>query len=154
MAKINSIALTATEHLALENGWHRGKSIPFRQRCRIVLLKSEARTSKDVAAQVGCCEPVVNAWFARYKAQGLEGLRTQPGQGRRAILQSETDLAAVRRAVQDNRQRVSLAKAELERELGKQFSALTLRRFLKKMDAASSCVRLAHPVATSASDGG
>lgn len=140
MAQIKSIALTAQDHLALENGWHRGKSPAFRQRCRIVLLKAQTRTSKDVAAQVGCCEPVVNTWLLRYKAQGIEGLRTQPGQGRRAILQSETDLAAVRRAVQDNRQRVGLAKAELEQELGKNFSALTLRRFLKKMAAASSAL--------------
>jgi transposase len=138
MAKIKSVVLTAQERLALENGLHRGKSPAFRQRCRIVLLKAQKRTSKDVAEQVGCCEPVVNTWVLRYKAQGLEGLRTQPGQGRRAILQAETDLAAVRRAVQNSRQRVSLAKAELEQELGKEFSALTLRRFLKKMAAASS----------------
>ena len=140
MAKIKSIVLTAEEHLALENGWHRGKSPAFRQRCRLILLKAQTRTSKDVAAQVGCCEPVVNTWLARYRAQGLEGLRTQPGQGRRAILQSETDLVAVRRAVQGSRQRVGLAKAELERELGKEFSGLTLRRFLKKMAAASSAL--------------
>ena len=34
-------------------------------------------------------------------------------------MQAHTDLEAVRRAVQKNRQRVSLAKAELEQELGK-----------------------------------
>ena len=59
-------------------------------------------------------------------------MKTRQGRGRRPILQAQTDLEAVRRAVQKNRQRVSLAKAEREQELGKEFSQLTLRRFLKK----------------------
>ena len=140
MAKIKSIELTDDERAALVKAERQGKSQAFRQRCRMVLLKAERRTSKDVAAQVGCCEVVVNTWLARYRAQGLAGLTTRPGQGRRAILQTETDLVAVRQAVQSSRQRVSLAKAELEQELGKKFSALTLRRFLKKTVAASSAL--------------
>jgi transposase len=138
MAKIKSISLTSEEATALENGRRHGKSHAFRQRCQIVLLKADARPSVEVATKVGCCEAVVNTWLTRYQAQGLEGLKTRPGQGRRAILQTETDLETVRRAVQNSRQRVSLAKVELEQELGKEFSALTLRRFLKKMAAASS----------------
>lgn len=88
--------------------------------------------------QLGCCEPVVNTWLARYEAQGIDGLRHKKGAGRSPILRKETDLAAVRRAVQANRQRVRLAKAELEKELGKEFSLLTLQRFLKKTVAASN----------------
>ena len=138
MAKVTSISLTSEERTALEGGRRQGKSQGFRQRCHMILLKAEALPSQEVADRVGCCEAVVNTWLSRYKAQGLGGLKTRPGQGRRAILQAETDLAAVRCAVQSSRQRVGLAKAELERELGKSFSALTLRRFLKKMAAASS----------------
>ena len=140
MAKIKSIELTDDERAALVKAERQGKSHAFCQRCRMVLLKAERRTSKDVAAQVDCCEVVVNTWLARYQAQGLAGLTTRPGQGRRAILQTDTDLVAVRQAVQSSRQRVSLAKAELEQELGKTFSALTLRRFLKKTVAASSAL--------------
>lgn len=137
MAKIKSIELSADERAALERAWRRGKSHAFRQRCRMVLLKAEARTSKEVARQVGCCEVVVNNWLRRYRAHGLDGLNTRIGQGRKPILSREADLAAVRRAVQQNRQRVSLARAELAAELGKGFSDLTLRRFLKKLAAAS-----------------
>jgi transposase len=137
MANIKSVELTDDERAALERSWRRGKSHAFRQRCRMVLLKAERRTSKDVAAQVGCCEVVVNNWLKRYGAHGLDGLQTQSGQGRKPILSREADLAAVRRAVQQNRQRVSLARAELTQELGKGFSDLTLRRFLKKVAAAS-----------------
>jgi len=79
----------------------------------MILLKAEVRTSSDVVQQVGCCEVVVNTWLQRYQAHGLDGLQTRQGQGRRAILQTDTDLEVVRHAVQANRQRVSLAKAEL-----------------------------------------
>lgn len=138
MAKIKAIELSEEQRAALEKGGKHGPSHAFRQRCQMILLKAQWLTSRQVAEQVGCCEVVVNTWLARYQAEGLNGLKTRRGQGRRSILQAETDLAAVRRTVQENRQRVSLARAELTQELGKEFSALTLRRFLKKTVAASS----------------
>ena len=137
MAKIKSVALTSNQRAVLENASRHGKSYSFRQRCRMILLKADKRTSKDVAQQVGCCEVVVNSWLKRYQEQGFAGLKTKAGQGRLPILNKETDLAAVRQAVQQNRQRVSLAKAELQQQLGKEFSTQTLTRFLKKTVAAS-----------------
>ncbi len=75
---------------------------------------------------------VVNNWARRYLREGLSGLQTRPGRGRRPILEAEKDLARVRQAVAKNRQRLSLAKAELEAELGKEFCTRTLTRFVKK----------------------
>jgi transposase len=138
MAKIKGIALTDNERASLQKGWREGKTHSYRQRCHMILLKAENRPSKDVAKQVGCCEVVVNNWLKRYQEQGIEGLWMRAGRGRRSILQKETDLDAVRRAVAKNRQRVSLARAELEQELGKPFSVLTLKRFLKKTVAATN----------------
>ena len=138
MARIKAIDLTEDERAALEKGWKHGPSHAFRQRCQMILLKAQWLTSQEVARQVGCCEVVVNTWLQRYQQHRLDGLKTRQGRGRRPILRTETDLEAVRRAVQKNRQRVSLAKAELEQELGKEFSQLTLRRFLKKTADASS----------------
>ena len=132
MAKIKGVSLSDSERIALRSGLRDGSTFSYRQRCQIILLKSESRTSKSVAEEVGCCEVVVNGWLKRYQAEGLDGLRLRAGRGRRSILQKEADLAAVRAAVQNHRQRVSLAKAELEKELGKEFSVLTLKRFLKK----------------------
>lgn len=134
MAKIKSIQLSDDERAALEKQWRYGQSHALRQRCRMILLKAQALKSKEVAKQVGCCEMVVNNWLARYRADGMDGLKTKSGQGRKPILNGEDDLAAVRRAVQQNRQRVSLARAELQEELGKGFSDPTLRRFLKRID--------------------
>ena len=138
MAKIKAIELTEEQRKALEKGWRHGPSHAFRQRCQMILLKAQWLTSQEVASQVGCCEVVVNSWLKRYQEQGIDGLQTRQGRGRRPILQTQTDLEAVRRAVQQNRQRISLARAELEKELGKEFSTLTLKRFLKKTVDASS----------------
>ncbi len=138
MAKIKSVELTSDQQTVLEKASRHGKSYSFRQCCRMVLLKAQKRTSKDVAAQVGCCEVVVNTWMKRYQEQGIDGLKTKAGRGRKSILRADADLAAVRQAVQNSRQRISLAKAELQQELGKEFSQLTLRRFLKKTMAATN----------------
>lgn len=107
-------------------------------RCRAILLKCESRTSGSVAAELGCCAISVNDWMKRFEQNGVAGLKVSQGRGRKSILQTAEDYEAVRRAVQKNRQRISLARAELETELGKEFSQLTLRRFLKKTIVASS----------------
>lgn len=80
------------------------------------------------------CHPVsVNSWVARYKAQGIEGLHTTKGRGRKPILQKEEDAARVKEAVKSNRQRLSLAKAEFEASSGKQVSLSAFRAFLKAL---------------------
>ena len=131
MARIKVIILTPQEQTALEQAYKTGNSAAFRQRCHIILLKSQSRTSQEVAGIVGCCEMVVNNWLARYQQEGIAGLHTKPGQGRKAILDTETDLELIKAAVRSNRQRLRLAKADLEEALGKEFSDKTLRRFLK-----------------------
>lgn len=102
-------------------------------RCQMILLKSERRTAVEVADLLGCCEVVVNNWLQRYELEGIEGLRTKPGRGRKPVLDAEQDLPSVKAAVAANRQRISVAKAELEAELGKTFSTKTLERYIKNM---------------------
>lgn len=138
MAKVKSIILSESERVALVKGMRDGKTFSYRQRCEMILLKADNRSSKDVAREVGCCEVVVNNWMKRFQEHGMSGLVLRKGRGRRNILEKESDLEAVRRAVQKNRQKVSLARAELEAELGKEFSTLTLKRFLKKTVAATN----------------
>ena len=130
MSRIKVITLTPEQQTALEHGYRSGQSAAFRKRCQMILLKSQSRTSQDVARIVGCCEMVVNNWMTRYQQEGIDGLHTKPGRGRKAILNSQTDLEQVREAVRGNRQRLRVAKADLEEALGKSFSDKTLRRFL------------------------
>jgi len=140
MGKTKIIELTNEQRQALENGYRNGSTHAYRQRCQMVLLKSEKRSSVAITHILGGCEMSINNWLRRYQVEGIAGLKTRPGRGRRAILQTESDLAQVTEAVKKSRQRLSLAKAELEQSLDKTFSTTTLKRFLKKTLAASNAL--------------
>ncbi len=135
MGRTINIERTDEQRAELEHGYRYGGTHVFRQRCHMVLLKADNRRSVDVAEILGVCAQTVNGWLWRYKHAGLKGLATQPGQGRRSILREVEDAAAVRGAVADHRQRIALARAELEDRVGKRFSEKTLRRFLKNLAA-------------------
>ena len=137
MGKTKVIELTVAQREELENGYRNGQTHSFRQRCQMILLKSEERTSVEVVGILGSCEMTLNNWLKRYEAEGIEGLRTRPGRGRKAILQA-VDLEQVKRAVKQSRQRISVARAELEASLGKEFSHSSLKRYLKKTLAATN----------------
>jgi len=139
MGKTKIIELIDEQRAALENGYRNGKSHAFRERCQMILLKSEKRTAAEITDILGGCEVVVNNWVKRFEAEGIKGLETRAGRGRKAILE-KADLAAVRAAVKENRQRIGQARGELERSLGKQFSPTTLKRFLKKTIAATNAL--------------
>jgi transposase len=132
MGKTKIIILDEKQKADLEKGWRESDNHSFRQRCQLILLKSEGRTSTDIGGILGCCEMVVNNWVKRFEAEGIKGLQTRAGRGGKAILRVEVDLERVRAAVQKHRQRLAVAKAELEEQLGKQFSEKTLARFIKK----------------------
>ena len=131
MPRIKVIELSATQRAALEHGHQNGASPAFRRRCQMILLKSQGRTSSQVAQIVGSCEMSVHNWVHRYQDQGIDGLATKAGRGRKAILQAE-DMESVKAAVAEHRQRLSVAKAQLELALGKSFCQETLARFVKK----------------------
>jgi transposase len=135
MGRVIKITLDDKQRAALENGYRKGNSHTFRQHCQIVLLKAEGRKSKEIASFLGCCEKAVNGWLHRYQREGIHGLAIKPGRGRKCILSQQTDAAIVRARVKEHRQRISLAKAELEEALGKEFSGRTLVRFLKNLTA-------------------
>lgn len=122
----------------MEKGFRHGTSHAFRTRCHMILLKADRLPSVQVGERIGCCMIAVNGWVKRYQAEGISGLKTKHGQGRRAILDDQADREQVRTSVQNHRQKISLAKAELEASLGKEFSTQTLKRFLKNIVAATS----------------
>ena len=140
MGKTKVIQLSDEQRQELEDGRRSGKSHAFRERCQMILLKSENRASSEIARFLSCHKITVNEWVKRFEVEGIEGLKTRPGRGRQAILQASTDLSRVRAAVQRSRQRIGLAKAELEAELQKPFSVTTLKRFLKKTIAATNAL--------------
>jgi transposase len=135
MGRIIKIKLTDEQRKELEKGYRHGKSHAFRVRCQMVLLKSEGRKSIEIASFLGFCQQAVNNWLNRYKAEGINGLLVRPGRGRPSILSKEEDFETVKKTVQKHRQRIKVAKAELEETLGKEFSVRTLERYLKILSA-------------------
>lgn len=138
MGHIRSLLLSPQQRTDLENGYRNGPSHAFRKRCHLVLLKADHRTSLEVGRIVGLHQVSVNQWLNRYESQGITGLKTKPGRGRKPILDPVEDTEKVRKAVQEERQRLSAAKHLLETELDKSFSLKTLKRFLKKTTVATN----------------
>jgi len=139
MGKTKVITLTAEQRTELEHGYRQGKTHGFRWRCQVVLLKSEKRTALEITEILGGCEMTINNWLRRYQKDGIRGLDIAAGRGRKSILKDE-DLPTVQEKVKQARQRLSLAKAELEQTLEKPFSVTTLKRFLKKTVAAANAL--------------
>lgn len=138
MGKIRTIELSVAQQQELEQGYRSGESHTFRQRCQLVLLKSEGRTSEQVGQLLKMHPVTVNNWLSRYQAEGIAGLATKPGRGRKPVFEPARDLEQVRKAVVEERQRLSQAKLMLEQQMGKAFSLKTLKRFLKKLSAATN----------------
>ena len=136
MGKIRVVELKEEERLELESEYRTSSNHSYRQRCKLVLLKSEGRSAKEVGAILGMHRVTVNSWLDRFEAEGIAGLQIKPGRGRKPILNAATDTEKVRKAVKQERQRIKQAKILIEQELGKQMSEKTLKRFLKSLAAA------------------
>jgi transposase len=135
MGRFIKVELSDDQRKELEIGYRNGKSHAFRTRCQMVLLKSEGRRSQDIADFLGFCQQAVNTWLNRYRTEGIDGLKVRQGRGRPSILSPIEDFQAIRKAVTKHRQRISIARAELEETLGKEFSTRTLNRYLKILTA-------------------
>jgi transposase len=133
--KVKVIELTDQERIELEKGYKNSGHAPFSRRCHIILLKSQGLSSKQIADIFQITIQPVNKWVKRYQALGISGLQTKPGQGRKPILDKEQDEAKVRAAIKKERQRLKFVKEDLEQDLDKKFSLLTLKRFLKNLSA-------------------
>jgi transposase len=107
--KITEIALSKGSKQLLDHLYKTDPNHSFRQRCKMVLLKPEGYTAKEIAVIIGSNMASVYNWLGRYDKDGAAGLRTKPGQGRKPILEEE-HLSIVRAAVGQERQRLSQAR--------------------------------------------
>lgn len=105
----------------MEESFRKGKSHTFRMRYRAVLLKSSGLTSKTVGEQTEMTHISVNSWVKRFEAEGIKGLETRPGRGRKPIMDC-SDEGAVRVAIENDRQRVKKSKEAWQQALGKEAS--------------------------------
>jgi hypothetical protein len=77
-----TVRLTPEDRHTLE-AWQRSTTIAVgrARRARILLLLAEGRTITEVANTVGMSRNFVYKWAARFRAQGVEGLRDLPRRG-------------------------------------------------------------------------
>lgn len=122
------------EKITLQEGHKNGTAKAFQNRCHCLLLSAEGYQVKQLAEIFRVSEISIYAWFKRWEKGGVARLRDQAGRGRRAILQAE-DLACVKQRVEENAQRLKIAREKLKAELGREFSTKTLKRFLKSLIA-------------------
>ena len=140
MGRTLKVILTNEQRLELEHGYKTGDSHAFRQRCRMVLLKSLGKLTKDICQIVGInSQNQVNTWIRRYQTHydsvGISVLHNADGQGRKPIFDSKTESEKIKAAVKQERQKLSNAKEILEKELNKSFNIKTLKNFLKVLAA-------------------
>ena len=132
MGKVKSILLKDSERLELETGFRQGASHCFRMRCRAVLLKSSGLSSNQIGLQTEMSHVSVNFWVKRFMQEGISGLQTRPGRGRKPIMDC-TDEEVVRKAIEQDRQSVSKAREAWQKATGKEASNLTFKRFLSAL---------------------
>ena len=132
--KSKVIELTSDQQVELEKIYKQGSRI-LSKRCHMILLNGQGQSCQKIADLLRTNRVSVNKWLNRYEEAGIEGLKTKKGQGRKPILNKETDELKVKNQVKKERQRLKNAKQEIEKELGKEFSMKTLKRFLKNLSA-------------------
>ncbi|MGM9508885.1 helix-turn-helix domain-containing protein [Larkinella sp. GY13] len=133
MGRVNTPLLDEKAKAELDKRFRTDKRHAVRMRCQLVLLKAEGRKSKEVASIVNMCEMSVNNWLNRYKTDGIAGLLTKPGRGRKAVIFSEQEQQNALALIKANRQKLQTAKAEWESQQGKSIGRDAFRRFLKAM---------------------
>jgi transposase len=132
MNRVNTPVLTEKQRKELENGSKNGTTRCFRVRCRVILLKAECRSSKEVGEMINMCEGIVNSLVKKYQAGGIAALRTRPGQGRKPVITDE-DKEIILAAMKANGQQMKAAKAEWEKKSGKTVCNNTFKSFLRKI---------------------
>jgi transposase len=132
MGKIKKPELTESQRMQLENGFRKGTSHCLRMRCRAVLLKAEGLSSAKAGEQTEMSLVSVNARVERVLSEGITGLQTRPGRGRKPVMNCP-DGEAVRAAIEQDRQSVSKAGAAWQEATGKEAGNLTFKRFISAL---------------------
>jgi len=84
------VVLDGEQRETLERWARRPKSAQaLALRCRIVLAAAEGRSSKEIAAELGCNDSTVGKWRGRFARRGLDGLHDEPRPGKPRSISDE-----------------------------------------------------------------
>ncbi|WP_241159048.1 MULTISPECIES: helix-turn-helix domain-containing protein [unclassified Bacteroides] len=101
-------------------------------RCRAILLKADGLSASQVGKQTDMIAQTVGSWGKRFEGQGIKGLYTRSGQGRKAIRDC-SDEEVVCKAIESDRQSVRAAQEAWQNASGKEASESTFKRFLSAL---------------------
>ena len=127
------ILLSPEEKQQLER-FARGRSAPARlvQRAQIVLLASEGKENREIAAELGIVRHTVGRWRSRYAKLGLAGIeKDSPRSGRLPTISEEVIQEVIRKTTQET---PSNATHWSTRSMAKAtgLSAATIRRIWRR----------------------
>jgi transposase len=127
--------LTEIEKQTLEAGHRQGKSYQYRNRCQAILLSNQGYSVQQLASLFKVKALSIYKWLNRYESKGMDGLQNQKGKGRKPLLKIENQIhrQVVESQIEQDGQRLKVAKWEMEKQLNTRFSESTLKRFLKKV---------------------
>ena len=81
------LELRAEQQQALEQWMRSWDTAPVvRLRSQLILLKAQGRSAEDISSIVGMCPITVHSWVKRYRSEGISGLLTKAGRGRKKRL--------------------------------------------------------------------
>jgi len=126
------LELSEVQRQELERGYRQGEKHCFRMRCLAVLLKADGLSAAKVGERTEMEQHTASKWFNRYKKEGIKGLETRPGRGRKPIMNC-SDEETVRRAIEQDRQSVNKAREAWQQASGKEASESTFKRFLSAL---------------------
>ena len=122
---------------SLLEGKKSGKSEGYRMRCHGIILSYRGYSVEEIAEFFEVTRVTVYNWMNRWEESGIEGLKTQPGQGRKPMLQTDNKLhvKAVKKAMKLKAEKGTnfLLKIQEELELEDEVTMKMLRPFLKKL---------------------
>ena len=129
--------ITDKQRQALEKLHKESKSYQERNRCQSILLSEQGYQVGALASIFKVSHLSIYKWLDRFEKKGVEGLKNQKGRGRKPILTTSnaTHMAVIENSIDKEKQRLKLAKKEIETKLGTTMSEMTLKRFLKKSAA-------------------
>ena len=133
--KVTPIKLSDEQRKELQAEYKRTDSRRYARRCLIILRKadSDQPSNELIASELKVQEVTVAKWVSRYRQKGISGLNSKPIPGRPNIFDPERDAQMVKEQVKCSRQRLELARKEIEKLKGMSMSSQTLRRFLKNL---------------------
>lgn len=130
--------LNTAEKAILEQEKKYGKSEDYRKRCHAILLSHRGYTVDQIVDFLEVSKGSVYKWFSTWRKDGLEGLKTKSGQGRKPTLRLDNAdhvkgvKKAARKAVEEGTNLLLEIQQELEIEepLTKRMLSLFLTKLI------------------------